>query len=66
MVIAFEVAGGVQAAWKVIDAVQIFFKTANFGDVRSTIRRLNPLPVNRISNVPAAIDMAVTTQLVFL
>ena len=37
MVIAFEVAGGVQAAWKVIDAVQIFSKTANFGDVRSTI-----------------------------
>ena len=37
MVIAFEVAGGVQAAWKVIDAVHIFSKTANFGDVRSTI-----------------------------
>ncbi|MDK4534745.1 O-succinylhomoserine sulfhydrylase [Kingella kingae] len=37
MVIAFEVAGGVQAAWNVIDNVEIFSKTANFGDVRSTI-----------------------------
>ncbi|MDK4573840.1 O-succinylhomoserine sulfhydrylase [Kingella kingae] len=37
MVIAFEVAGGVQAAWNVIDSVEIFSRTANFGDVRSTI-----------------------------
>ncbi|MDK4530242.1 O-succinylhomoserine sulfhydrylase [Kingella kingae] len=37
MVIAFEVAGGVQAVWNVIDSVEIFSKTANFGDVRSTI-----------------------------
>ena len=36
-VIAFEVKGGTEAAWKVIDRVQIFSKTANFGDVRSTI-----------------------------
>lgn len=37
MVLAFEVAGGQAAAWRVIDAVQLFSKTANFGDVRSTI-----------------------------
>ncbi len=36
-VLAFEVAGGQDAAWRVIDHVQIFSKTANFGDVRSTI-----------------------------
>ena len=36
-VLAFEVVGGTEAAWKVIDAVEIFSKTANFGDVRSTI-----------------------------
>ena len=36
-VLAFEVLGGTEAAWKVIDAVEIFSKTANFGDVRSTI-----------------------------
>lgn len=36
-VLAFEVAGGQAAAWQVIDRVQIFSKTANFGDVRSTI-----------------------------
>ena len=37
MVLAFEVAGGQEAAWKVIDAVQIFSRTANLGDARSTI-----------------------------
>lgn len=36
-VIAFEVEGGIEAAWKIIDNVEIFSKTANFGDVRSTI-----------------------------
>lgn len=36
-VLAFEVKGGFQAAWKVMDGVQVFSKTANFGDVRSTI-----------------------------
>lgn len=36
-VIAFEVKGGVEKAWQVIDKVEIFSKTANFGDVRSTI-----------------------------
>lgn len=37
MVLAFEVAGGQDAAWRVIDRVKLFSKTANFGDVRSTI-----------------------------
>lgn len=37
IVVAFEVAGGQEAAWKVIDTVRIFSKTANLGDVRSTI-----------------------------
>ena len=37
MVLAFEVAGGQEAAWKVIDAVNIFSRTANLGDARSTI-----------------------------
>jgi O-succinylhomoserine sulfhydrylase len=36
-VMAFEVKGGVKAACTVIDQVQLFSKTANFGDVRSTI-----------------------------
>ena len=36
-VLAFEVRGGTESAWKVIDTVSIFSKTANFGDVRSTI-----------------------------
>lgn len=36
-VLAFEVKGGQKNAWKVIDNVKIFSRTANFGDVRSTI-----------------------------
>ncbi len=35
--LAFEVAGGQNAAWKVIDRVEIFSVTANLGDVKSTI-----------------------------
>lgn len=36
-VLSFVVKGGRQAAWKVIDAVQLISNTANFGDVKSTI-----------------------------
>lgn len=37
MVLAFELQGGQEAAWRLIDRVSLFSKTANFGDVRSTI-----------------------------
>lgn len=37
MVIAFKVQGGKEKAWQVINQVKLFSKTANFGDVRSTI-----------------------------
>ncbi|MCS4533390.1 O-succinylhomoserine sulfhydrylase [Neisseria montereyensis] len=37
IVIGFEVEGGKDAAWKVIDMLKLFSKTANLGDVRSTI-----------------------------
>ncbi len=36
-VVAFEVKGGQTEAWRVLDAVQLFSKTANLGDVKSTI-----------------------------
>lgn len=36
-VLALEVKGGQEAAWQVIDRVTVFSKTANFGDVKSTI-----------------------------
>ncbi|MCP2040468.1 O-succinylhomoserine sulfhydrylase [Neisseria sp. HSC-16F19] len=36
-VLALEVKGGQEAAWHIIDHVGIFSKTANFGDVKSTI-----------------------------
>lgn len=37
IVVAFEVKGGQAAAWRVIDNVKLFSRTANLGDVRSTI-----------------------------
>ncbi|HFD13576.1 MAG TPA: O-succinylhomoserine sulfhydrylase [Crenotrichaceae bacterium] len=36
-VLSFEVAGGKQAAWKVIDGTQMLSITANLGDVKTTI-----------------------------
>lgn len=36
-IVAFEVAGGQEAAWKVIDATQVMSITANLGDTRTTI-----------------------------
>lgn len=37
IVVAFELKGGQAAAWQLIDNVKVFSKTANLGDVRSTI-----------------------------
>lgn len=37
IVVAFEVKGGEQAAWQVIDALTLFSKTGNLGDVKSTV-----------------------------
>ena len=36
-VLAFEVEGGREAAWQVIDSVQIISRTANLGDAKTTI-----------------------------
>ena len=36
-IVSFEVKGGREAAWKLIDATQVFSITANLGDVKSTI-----------------------------
>jgi O-succinylhomoserine sulfhydrylase len=36
-IVAFEVAGGREAAWKLIDATRIFSITANLGDTKSTV-----------------------------
>lgn len=37
IVVSFEIQGGQQSAWKIIDSVKLFSKTANLGDVKSTI-----------------------------
>jgi O-succinylhomoserine sulfhydrylase len=36
-IVAFEVAGGREAAWKIIDATRLMSITANLGDTRTTI-----------------------------
>ncbi|MGQ5524012.1 O-succinylhomoserine sulfhydrylase [Chitinimonas sp. PSY-7] len=36
-VVSFELRGGKDAAWKLIDSVQLLSRTANLGDVKSTI-----------------------------
>ena len=35
--LSFEIKGGQSAAWSFIDALEIFSKTANFGDTKSTV-----------------------------
>jgi O-succinylhomoserine sulfhydrylase len=41
-IVSFEVNGGRDEAWKVIDATQMISITANLGDAKSTIGRLAP------------------------
>ncbi|HJU50413.1 MAG TPA: PLP-dependent transferase, partial [Pseudogulbenkiania sp.] len=36
-VVSFVVKGGREAAWKLVDAVEVISRTANLGDVKSTI-----------------------------
>ncbi|WP_255989010.1 O-succinylhomoserine sulfhydrylase [Chitinolyticbacter albus] len=36
-IVSFEVRGGREAAWQIVDAVRLISRTANLGDVRSTI-----------------------------
>ncbi len=36
-IVSFELAGGREAAWRLIDAVELFSITANLGDAKSTI-----------------------------
>ena len=48
-IVAFEVKGGREAAWKVIDAVKMISITANLGDTRSTITHPASTTHGRIS-----------------
>jgi O-succinylhomoserine sulfhydrylase len=51
-VVSFEVKGGKQAAWKLIDATRLISITGNLGDVKSTITHPATTTHGRIS--PAA------------
>lgn len=37
IVVTFAVTGGQKKAWQVVDALQLFSRTGNFGDVKSTV-----------------------------
>jgi O-succinylhomoserine sulfhydrylase len=49
-VLSFEVKGGREAAWKVVDATQLISITANLGDVKSTITHPATTTHGRISD----------------
>ena len=48
-VVSFVVKGGRAAAWKVVDAVQLISRTANLGDVKSTITHPAPTTHARVA-----------------
>jgi O-succinylhomoserine sulfhydrylase len=48
-IVSFEVRGGREAAWKVIDATRLISITANLGDVKSTITHPATTTHGRIS-----------------
>jgi len=48
-IVSFEVSGGREAAWRVIDAVQMISITANLGDTRTTITHPATTTHGRIS-----------------
>ncbi|SFZ72387.1 O-succinylhomoserine sulfhydrylase [Chitinimonas taiwanensis] len=48
-VVSFELKGGKDAAWKLIDAVQLLSRTANLGDVKTTITHPYTTTHGRIS-----------------
>ena len=35
--LSFQVKGGREAAWRVVDSIQLISRTANLGDVKSTL-----------------------------
>lgn len=49
-IVAFEVAGGQEAAWKVIDATQVMSITANLGDTRTTITHPSSTTHSRLTS----------------
>lgn len=53
-IVAFEVDGGRQAAWRLIDATAIFSITANLGDAKSTITHPASTTHGRLSDADKA------------
>jgi O-succinylhomoserine sulfhydrylase len=59
------VAGGRQAAWKFIDATNIFSITANLGDVKSTITHPLTTTHHRLTDQERA-EVGITDELIRL
>jgi O-succinylhomoserine sulfhydrylase len=64
-IVSFEVAGGRQAAWKFIDATNIFSITANLGDVKSTITHPLTTTHHRLTDQERA-EVGITDELIRL
>lgn len=64
-IIAFEVKGGQQAAWKLIDATQFISITANLGDTKTTITHPATTTHGRLS-VETRIESGITDGIIRL
>lgn len=59
-VVSFEVKGGREAAWRVVDAVKVISRTANLGDVKTTIT--HPASTTHVRITPEARAAAGITE----
>lgn len=59
-IIAFEVSGGREAAWRLIDAIRMISITANLGDVKSTLT--HPATTTHARITPAEREQAGITE----
>ena len=64
-IVSFEVKGGQTAAWRLIDALQLFSITANLGDSRSIVTHPATTTHGRLSAAQRA-DMGIGDELIRL
>ena len=62
-ILAFEVSGGRQAAWRLVDATRIYSVTANLGDTKSTITHPATTTHHRLTDHQRA-EAGITEELV--
>ena len=62
-IVSFELSGGKPAAWRLIDALQLFSITANLGDAKSTITHPSTTTHGRLSE-PARLEAGIVPGMV--